>query len=64
MAADNKLKKELDFQYRATFFKQTAIGMLDGSITTHNIARLQNVKNLFANDPCKSSIEIEKLINI
>lgn len=63
MAADNKLKKELDFQYRATFFKQTAIGMLDGSITTHNIARLQNVKNLFANDPCKSSIEIEKLIN-
>lgn len=63
MAADNNLKKELNFNYRATFFKQTAIGMLNESVTTHNIARLKNVKNLFANDPCKNTIEVEKLIN-
>ena len=64
MAMDDTLKKLVGFNYRATYFKQTAEDMLDDSVTTRNIVRLQNVKDNFTNEPREDIVKCKNLINI
>lgn len=62
MAADNTLKKLLNFDFRATFYKQTANGMLDEKVIAQNIHRLHKVKEKFIDTPSEDPLDIYNLI--
>ena len=63
MVADNALKNILNFDFRETFYKQTAIGMLSEDVVVQNINRLNRVKEQFTNTPYDNRTDIDNVLN-